>query len=152
MLTDFTIDLTVPFRERVETAVRKALQFIEEEDRYEEVINEIESREGFIRIDEAYDQIIDKLQQWNDAHAQYISGRNTYLEKLGEYEAGYAKYQDALAQYNDGVAQYDAGWAKYYEGRALLDQKTQEYYGIVAHKIPSVDSLRRRHIRFPPMH
>ena len=134
VLTDFTIDLTVPFRERVETAVRKALKFIEEEDRYEEVINEIESREGFIQIDEAYDQIIDKLQQWNDAHAQYITGRNTYLEKLGEYEAGYAKYQDALAQYNDGVAQYDAGWAKYYEGRALLDQKTQEYYtGLAAY-------------------
>ena len=96
-------------------------------------IESIKSEELYETVAEQYDAGMQQLKQWDDAHADYLAGREAYQSGEEAYNTGYAQYQygqnrynNGLAQYNEGKAQYEAGLAEYEENLALFEEKKAE--------------------------
>ena len=74
-----------------------------------------------------YDQLASSCRQWDEGHAEYLSGLSTYRSGLSRFQAAQAEYDAAARQYRDGQAAYETGLADYDAGMAAYEEGTAQY-------------------------
>ena len=125
----------------IERPIKSALEFVGAGDRYDEIINLLNSDGEYQKLKNEYGTMQQNLLLWKDSQAQYISGVEQYKQKEAEYKeglalynSGYAEYEKNLALFNEGKAQYEEKLAEFNSkvaeveaGRKLLEEKQAEY-------------------------
>jgi len=159
--TDFQVTDTVSVdfakdSEQVAKALVSPLEQVLTEEAYQTAASTVEQILDYV----GYSTVSEQLQQWDDGHEQYLTGKaqlaaakeeleegqekyrqgeEQLLSASEEYEAGLAQYNDGktqyesgLAQYNEGLRRYEEGLAQYNEGKAKLEAGEAEYEAGVA--------------------
>ena len=94
----------------------------------DDVKEDLESNLYYIGvIENFYNEAVDKLEDWNDGHAEYIDGTNQLNSAKAAYNAGLAQYNAGASELASGRAQYNEGLKKYNEGVEEYEAGVQEY-------------------------
>lgn len=90
----------------------------------EEQVNEYEnailSSADYATVESSYNELMNAVNAWDSAHAEYLS-------KEGEYSQGLAKYNSGKSEYDTNLALYNTKKAEYDEAVLLLEEKEREY-------------------------
>ena len=69
-----------------------------------------------------YNGLQTACRQWDEGHAQYMTGLNEYQTSLARYNEGLASFESGMNQYETGMAAYQRGLAQYTESEAEYEQ------------------------------
>ena len=129
-----SIRLFDDYDETMANALRKVLEGVGMEDRYDSLLEQIKSNEYYERGRQPYTEVAAQLGAWESGQAEYQAGLQEYEKNLAEYEEGRkkqeegrAEYEEGLATYEDGLAQFEEGQKALAEGKAELEKKAAEY-------------------------